>query len=148
MTWQCLFPSSLEEYRGPRLPVYFLACVAIADTVRSLIHMFAADSGAQSIAGMAVDVAGGPNLIALVAQLGVVQLLLALFYWLTLLRYRSLIPCMLLVVVIEQLLRIGIGAIKPLEVLTAPPGAIASWLILPVAILALMLSLRHNGTRD
>lgn len=147
MNWQCLFPSSLTEYRGPRLPVYFLTCVAMAGTVRSLIHMFAADSGAHSIAGIAIDVAGGPNIIALVAQLGVVQFLLALLYWLTLLRYRCLIPCMLLVVVIEQLLRIGIGAIKPLEVMTAPPGAIASYLILPVAILALILSLRHNSSQ-
>lgn len=139
-------PPATEEYRGSGVAYYFLVVVAIVGTIRSLIHMFAADGGASSIAGLAVDVEGGPNLIAMFAQWGASQLILAFFYWLAIFRYRFLVPFMLSVVVLEQVLRIGAGQLKPIEVATSPPGEIGSYVLLPLALLAFILSLRQPSS--
>ena len=106
--------------------------------------MFAPDGGANSIAGIAVDMEGSVNLIAMFAQWGASQLILAFFYWLAILRYRFLTPFMLSIVLLEQLLRLGMGQIKPLVVASPPPGAIGSLLLLPLTLLALLLSLRKG----
>ncbi|MFP4395282.1 MAG: hypothetical protein ACLFTI_08465 [Anaerolineales bacterium] len=137
-------PLSDETYPGPKLPFYFLILVAVISTLRSLIHILAPDGGAHSIAGVAVDVQGGANIVAMFAQWGASQLILALFYWLAILRYRRLVPLMLLVVVIEQLLRLGIGQLKPLDVAAPPPGAIGSQLLLPPAIFAFLWALHRS----
>jgi len=81
------------------------------------------------------------NIIAMFGQWGVSQLILALIFWLVIFRYRSFTPLMLAVVVLEQFLRIGVGQIKPLYVVTPPPGAIGSQIILPLALLALVWSI-------
>jgi hypothetical protein len=135
MNWSRLFPPG-QEYDGPRSPFYFLILVAVTSTVRSLVHMFFADGGAGVIAGIDVGVAGGTNIIAMFGQWGASQLILALIYWLVILRYRSLTPLMLAVIVLEQSLRLGIGQIKPLEIAAPPPGALGSELLLPIAVVA------------
>jgi hypothetical protein len=117
--------------------------VAATGTARSLIHMFASDGGAASIAGLAVNAAGGSNTVAIFGQWGASQLLLALLMWLAVWRYRFLVPCMLGVSFVEQLLRLGVGQLKPLHVASAPPGAVGTWLLLPASLIALWASLRH-----
>ena len=139
-----LLPPVPVEYRGSPLSVYFLALVATVSTVRSLIHILAPDGGAHSIAGLAVDASTGANLVAMFAQWGASQLLLALFYWLALLRYRFLVPFMLAIVALEQALRVGVGFLKPLQVASPPPGAVGSYLLLPLSLVALGLALRRG----
>ena len=78
-----LILAHFEPCQGSRFAFYFLALVAIVSTIRSLIHIFAPDGGANSIAGLAVDVAGGANIVAMFAQWGASQLILAIFYWLS-----------------------------------------------------------------
>jgi hypothetical protein len=106
--------------------------------------MFFPDGGAGVIAGINVSVEGGTNIIAIFGQWGASQLILAFIYWLVILRFRSLTPLMLAVIVLEQLLRIEVGQIKPLVVAAPPPGAIGSELILPIALIALVWSLWPN----
>jgi len=144
MDWTRLFPAIDKDYTGAKIPFYFLILIAIVSTIRSLIHVFAPDGGANSIAGIDVAVQGGANIVAIFAQWGALQLLLALFYWLAILRYRFLVPAMLAVIVIEQLFRMGAGQVKPLEIANPPPGAIGSEILLPIAIVAFLWSLYHN----
>ena len=140
-----LFPPVNKDCEGPKAPFYFLILIAIVSTVRSLIHIFAPDGGAKSIAGIAVNVEGGANLIAMFAQWGASQLILALFYWLAILRYRFLTPFMLAIVLLEQLLRLGVGQTKPLVVSSPPPGAIGSYILIPLTLIALIFSLKSKG---
>lgn len=147
MNWSRILPPVDEDYRGPRLPFYFLLFVTILSTVRSLIHIFAADGGAGSIAGIDVSVAGGTNIIAMFAQWGVSQLLLACTFWLAILRYRFLIPAMLALVFLEQALRILSGQLKPVEVTTPPPGEIGSYILLPLSFLFFIYSLRRQSSK-
>ncbi len=147
MNWSRFLPRASAEYRAPRVALYYLALIAVASTARSLVHMVAPDGGAGAIAGVALDVAGGPTIVAIFGQWGASQLVLAVFYWLVIIRYRFLVPFALGLVSLEQALRIGIGQLKPLDVAAPPPGQIGSLIILPVSLVALALSLR-DASRD
>ena len=145
MDWSRLFPPVDQEYVGPSVPFYVLVLIAFVSTARSVVHVLAPDGGAGVIAGIDVGVQGGANIIALFGQWGAVQLILALFQWLAILRYRFLVPAMLGVVAIEQLLRLAVGQLKPLEISSPPPGAIGSELVLPLAVIAVLWSLCRHG---
>jgi len=139
-----LLPGDVTTFRGPRWTAGLLAAVNVVGTARSLVHVLAPDSGAQSIASMDTRVAGGENIIALLAQWGGAQLLESGVIWAVLWRYRGLIPLMLGVVTAEQALRVGIGTSKPLETSHTPPGAL-SWGLLPAAAVALAASLTDRA---
>jgi hypothetical protein len=135
-----LLPSDITAFRGPRWTTGVLAVLNAAGTVRSLIHVLAPDSGAQSIASMDTRVTGGDNIVALLAQWGGAQLLESGVIWIVLWRYRGLVPLMLGVITAEQFLRVGIGTSKPLVTARTPPGAL-SWGLLPAAAVTLAISL-------
>jgi hypothetical protein len=144
-----LLPAVKRQYQGPIVPFYFLVFIAFVSTIRSLIHIFPPDGGAASIAGIDVNVQGGSNIIAIFGQWGASQLLLALVFWIVIVRYRFLTPLMLALVVLEALLRIGVGHMKLLAVSVPPPGVIGSHLLLPIAAAFFVWSLwkRPNSGR-
>jgi hypothetical protein len=142
-----LLPRRLDRYTGPRLALWLLAAYNVIGTVRSLIHIVAPDSGASSIAGMDVTVAGGENAIALLAQWGGAQLLMALMIWLVLWRYRGLVPLMVLGSMLDNVLRVAIGLDKPLVTVHTPPGAV-SWILVPALAVLLVVSLMPTRGRD
>jgi hypothetical protein len=65
-----VFPGDVTSFKGPAWTAGMLAVVNAAGRVRSLIHIIAPDSGAQSIASMDTQVKGGGNIVALLAQWG------------------------------------------------------------------------------
>ena len=144
MDWSRFLPHTSEDYRGSKIALYFLVLVAIASTVRSLIHIIMPDGGANSIAGIAVNVEGGQNIVAMFAQWGVNQLILAFFYWIAIFRYRYLVPLMIFIVFVEQAFRILAGLLKPVIVASPPPGAIGSYILLPLTLVAFYSSLRSK----
>ena len=137
-----IFPVSRLPYTGARSSWYFLCVLTLLSTARSLVHLLLPDGGAQRIAGIDLAVAGGPNIVAIFGQWGASQLVLALLGWLVVLRYRFLVPAMLLVVVVEQLLRMLSGQLKPLQIASAPPGAYGTYITLALASIFLVLALR------
>ena len=135
-----LLPSRVDRYTGPRLAIWFLAVYNVVATVRSLIHIFAPDSGAASIATMDTAVAGGANIIGLLGQWGGAQLLVALIIWIVLWRYPGLVPLMIAESMLDNTLRILVGLAKPLVTTSTPPGAI-SWVIAPLCAAILVIAL-------
>ena len=146
MSFNALFPHVDRSYAGHRFAIYFLVLLTLVSTARSLVHLLAPDGGANSIAGIALNVAGGNNIVALFGQWGASQLVLASLQGLVLLRYRFLVPAMLAVAVMEQLLRLLAGSLKPLEVASAPPGTYGTYIVLTLSLLFLGLSLRKTGS--
>lgn len=140
-----LLPADARDFRGPWWTLLVLGVVNALGTVRSLIHMFAADSGAESIASMDVHGTGGENIVSLLAQWGGAQLLEALIIWVVLWRYRALAPLMLLVITVEQVLRVVIGEIKPIETTHTPPGALSK-VLLPVMLIVTAFALVERRT--
>jgi hypothetical protein len=103
--------------------------------------MLAPDGGAQSIATIDVSVAGGANIIAIFGQWGAIQLLLAVLLWVLLLRYRGLVPLVLLVFILEPPLRALAGHLKPVVTEGVAPGAALNWAVVPILVAVFLLSL-------
>ena len=123
--------------RGWKLPFYVFALYAVVSTVRSCIHLLSPDGGAGTIAGMDLSVAGADGIIFAFALWGSSQLLFAIIQLLVVIRYRSLVPFMYLMLILEVLLRELVGRMKPVTFAHTPPGAIGNQLVLPLAALML-----------
>ena len=136
-----VLPGDARGYRGDGWVPWFAVFLSVVVTGRSLVHVFRDDGGASSIAGIDLEVEGGRNVVAIFGQWGLEQLLLAGIAWLALLRYRGLIPLVLLINLLDSVGRIAVGRAKPLEVAKPPPGAYGSWVAIPVLGVALWCSL-------
>jgi len=130
-TLALLFPEKADTtIRGSKLPLYFLIFTAIIWTVRSCIHVFSADGGAGSIAGMNLAVTGADEVIFAFALWGAEQLIYTLLQWVVIFRYRSLVPLMWGVQLLETLGACSLGISSRLLsriLLRAPSGIMFSW---------------------
>ena len=143
-----LFPQNrTNAYRGNLIAKWVFVLFTLVTIARSLVHMFASDGGAQSIATIPLDsfTADGADAVILTFALwGLSQLLIGVIYGVVLWRYPALIPMMYLLIIFEYGMRIVLGAIKPIETTGTPPGAIGNYIIVPLAIIMLVLSLRNS----
>jgi hypothetical protein len=137
--------SDANEYRGSRLSFLFLVVLTAVATGRSLAHIFLPDGGAQSIAGMDVEVEGGNNIIAMFGQWGFSQLLLAGLMWVIIFKQRHLVPLALLFQTLDWGGRILVGLLKPVEIASAPPGEIGSYILFPLCVIALWFSMPRKS---
>ena len=115
--------------------------------MRSLIHIFSSDGGAGSIAGMNLAVSGADQVIFAFALWGGAQLVYAILQWVVILRYRTLVPLMWCIQLVETLSRMLAGQLKPVAFAHTPPGAYGNYLLLPLALAMLALAL-WSGARD
>lgn len=137
-----------NHYRGSQIALWAFAVITLVTLARSLVHMFAADGGAQSIATIPLDdftENGAASVILTFALWGLSQLLLGLVYVVVLWRYRALIPLMYLLMIFEYAMRIVLGELKPIETTGVAPGAIGDYIIIPLATFMLFLSLRQTN---
>jgi hypothetical protein len=139
-----LLPEDAREYRGAQYAWWGATAYLVLVTVRSLVHLVAADGGAQTIATVDTSVDGGDNIVAMFGQWGAMQLLLAAVLWVLLLRYRGLTPLVLLVFLVEPFLRALSGRLKPLETVGSAPGEVFNWVVVPLLAVLLIASLRTN----
>ena len=112
-------PSKFEGFRAVRIvtAIYLLVMV-----VRSCIHLFAADGGAQSIAGIDTSVEGGNNIIAIFHQWGAIQLILAVLLFVLFFRYPGLTPLILLTLALDPVMRFIAGQMMSVTSTRTPPG--------------------------
>ena len=112
-------PTSFEGFRAIRIvtAIYLLVMV-----VRSCIHLFAADGGAQSIAGIDTSVEGGNNIIAIFHQWGAIQLILAVLLFVLFFRYPGLTPLILLTLALDPVMRFIAGQMMSVTSTVTPPG--------------------------
>ena len=86
-----------DHYKGRKIALYFFYLFTVMTVVRSLIHMFASDGGAQSIATIPLDTFSeeGASVVVLIFSLwGLSQLIMGVFYVIVSWRYKALIPLM------------------------------------------------------
>ena len=72
---QNITPKTNSKYQGLEISYYILILLTVINTARSLIHIFVADGGANTIASIDTSVIGGSNIIAIFAQWGSCQLI-------------------------------------------------------------------------
>lgn len=140
-----------DNYSGNDIAKWAFYALTIFTIIRSLIHTFAADGGAQSIATIPLDTysaAAAATVILIFSLWGLSQLLMGLFYGIVSLRYKSLIPLMYCFMIVEYIMRIILGQLKPIETVGTAPGGIGSYILVPVLIILLLLSLNEKKVDD
>jgi hypothetical protein len=137
-----ILPAAADNViRGAKPSVYVFMLIAIVSAARSVIHLLAPDSGAGSIAGMDLSVASADGIVFAFALWGSAQLLYALIQLVVVFRYGSLVPFMYFLLILETLLRILVGRLKPVAFRHSPPGATGNYVVLPLAAIMLAWSL-------
>lgn len=141
-----LLPKTVtNNYRGRKIALWIFTILAIVSTGRSFIHFLAPDGGAGSIAGLDLS-KGAENIIFSFGLWGLSQLLYASIQLLVAFRYKTLIPLFYLILFIETIGRMVVGAMKPPILLHGmPPGGIANYILLPLVIVMFILSLKTKG---
>ena len=143
-----LFPQPItNQYRGAPIAKWVFLLLTLITLGRSLAHLFLPDGGAHSIATIPLG-SFTPNseatVIHLFALWGLSQLLFGMLYVVVLWRYQALIPLMYLFILIEYTGRLLLTFAKPIVTSGTAPGAIGNYVLIPLASLMLVLSLKES----
>jgi hypothetical protein len=144
MAARFLPPSTNSRYRGSLLAAHVLTVLAVLTIVPGCIHRFLPDGGAGVIAGLDLGQCGGV-IVALFAWAGATQIVFGITMLLASIRYRTLVPLVLALVVLERGLH-ALAAWLPGADRSArhPPEHYAVLVALPLVVAALALSLRDR----
>lgn len=140
-----VLPGDARAYRGEGWVVWGAAVAGVVLVGRSLAHVVLEDGGAGRIAGLDVSGRKGWNLVAIFGQWGLSQLLAAVLLWVVLLRYRGLLPLMMLMNFTEVCGRMAVGRRKPLRSSRTPPGVRGNFVMLPLFAVLFWWSLPGAG---
>ena len=118
-----VFPDELSRFDGPQFVRFAAALILCVMVVRSCIHLFTADGGAQRIATIDTTVEGGNNIIAIFHQWGATQLVSAVLLVVLFFRYPGFTPLILLTMALEPLMRFVASRVKAVTTTGTAPGA-------------------------
>lgn len=137
-------PSTNADYKGARSSVWFLGLATLLTIAPALIHSFAPDGGASGIARL--DMGDKRDLIVGVFRWeGATQLALGLGMLAAVVRYRTLAPLFLALVIVERgLMSLHAWVLTPDISGHHPPQHYASPVTAVLAALFLALSLRER----
>ena len=96
-------PSTNSSYRGSVISAWFLALSSVTTIVPGLIHYFLPDGGAGVIGGVDLSTRA-EAIIALFAWYGAMQIPFGILILIIALRYRTLVPLVLLLTILMQAL--------------------------------------------
>jgi hypothetical protein len=136
-----------NEFKGHKITLYVFIGIVLMTLVRSCIHIFAPDGGAQSVAGFPLNTytESASSMIILIFSLwGTSQLLMGIVYVIVLIRYKSLIPLMYILLLIEYVSRFLLGVFKPAVSTHVIPGGVLDYIMIPLAIIMLFFSINRN----
>lgn len=136
-----LLPDDVSVYSGFGFVRVLVPIILVLVVVRSCIHVFAQDGGAQRIAGVDTSVAGGDNVIAMFHQWGAVQLTLVGLLIVVFVRYPGLTPLIILTLAFDPVTRAIAARMKKLTSTKTPPGARLNWPAFVVLVVLLVFSL-------
>jgi hypothetical protein len=122
-----ILPENLREYRGYGIVRPITLAFLLIVVVRSVIHLFTPDGGAESIAGIDTSVAGGNNIIALFHQWGAIQLLLVGLMLTLFFAYKGFTPLVVLFLALDAPMRALAGMMGKVESAHTPPGEALNW---------------------
>ena len=118
-----IFPEDLSSFDGPQIVRFAAALILCLMVVRSCIHLFTADGGAQRIATIDTTVEGGNNIIAIFHQWGATQIVSAVLLVVLFFRYPGCTPLILLTMALEPLMRFVASRVKAVTTTGTAPGA-------------------------
>ena len=150
--WHKVFPDIVDNhYRGHKIALWFFYLITIVTIVRSCIHIFKDDGGAQSIATIPLDSytdAGAATVILIFSYWGLSQLMFGIIQLIVALKYKSLIPLMYVMLIVEWGGRFTISSFKAIETTGQAPGGIGNMVMPFLCLLLLFLSLNNNRVHE
>jgi hypothetical protein len=118
-----VFPADPSTYEGFLFVRIIAALLLFVVVVRSCIHLFASDGGAQRIAGIDTSVEGGKNIIAMFHQWGAIQLVLGALLIVLFFRYPGFTPLIVLTLAFDPVTRFIASRVLSVTSTRTPPGA-------------------------
>jgi hypothetical protein len=144
-----LFPQCIDNaYRGHKLALWLFGVVVLVKLFQSLVSIFNGYSTLRAADGIPLDAftpAGARTAVSLFAVLGLSGSIVCLICIVVLVRYRSMIPFMFALLLVEYLSRRVILHFLPVARLGTPPGSIVNLIILSLIVIGLVLSLRSHA---
>jgi hypothetical protein len=138
-------PSTNSQYHGSLLSAYFLTLLSLLTIVPGCIHSFLPDGGAGVIAGLDLGQCRSV-IVGLFAWAGATQIVFGITMLLASTRYRSLVPVVLLLVLLERGLHaLHAWVLKGGVAGHRPPEHYAVLIGLPLVIVALAFAVRARG---
>jgi len=122
-----ILPKDPSTYKGHKSIRIITAVYLLIVVIRSCVHIFASDGGANSIAGIDVSVEGGDNIIAIFHQWGAIQLILAGLLVVLFFRYPGMTPLVVLTLAIDPIMRALAGQMMSVTSQSTPPGEALNW---------------------
>jgi F0F1-type ATP synthase assembly protein I len=141
-----LFPESTNDrYEGSLASCRFLAFLAVVTIGPGMIHAFLPDGGAVTIAGLDL----GPSaatIIGTFAWAGATQIVHGLAMLAVALRYRTLVPLFLALVLVERtVMSLNWWVLKPGDSGHRPPEVYVTLVLMPLLLWFLARSLASRG---
>jgi hypothetical protein len=137
-----LFPNKLNlQSIYVRLSFVLIFVFTLVGIVRSLLHIFLPDGGAQLIATIPLDSFSEEAkavVIGMFALWGLSQLLSSLVYIYILMKRKEWLPFAWLLLLIEYASRWLIGQFKPFETVQTAPGAIGNYVFMILSVVMLV----------
>jgi len=137
--------STNGDYEGAPLAAHLLTLLGLLSIGPGLIHLFLPDGGAGVIAGL--DLAcNRAVVVGTFAWAGATQLAWGIALVVASLRYRSLVPLLLALVILERtLIALNLWVLKAPPTAHRPPEAYGVLVGIPLVAFALFLSLRRRA---
>jgi hypothetical protein len=137
-----LFPNKLNlQSMYVRLSFVLIVVFTLVGIVRSLLHIFLPDGGAQLIATIPLDSFSEEAkavVIGMFALWGLSQLLSSLVYIYILMKRKEWLPFAWFLLLIEYASRWLIGQFKPFETVQTAPGAIGNYVFMILSVVMLV----------
>jgi uncharacterized membrane protein HdeD (DUF308 family) len=118
-----VFPTDPSIFQGSQFVRIIAGLLLFVVVVRSCIHLFTADGGAQRIAGLDTSVEGGKNIIAMFHQWGAIQLVLGVLLIVLFFRYPGFTPLIVLTLAFDPVMRFVASRVLSVTSTRTPPGA-------------------------
>ena len=145
-----LLPRRIDDtYRGSRVAPWIFGLVVLVKSLQMLMSIFDGYSIAQSADGLPLDTytaAGAQTVVALFAVSGFSRLVLLLLCALVLVRYRSALPFMFVVLLVEQLGRTVILRFLPIVRTGTAGGMVVNQVLLGLMLVGVVLALWKRKT--
>lgn len=146
-----LLPQRLDNnYTGHKVALWFFALVVLikaAIGIGSIFNGYQAASTADGIPLGTYPPAAAQAVVSLFALLGLLHVMICVICAVVLVRYRTMVPFMFALLILEFLSRKLILLVMPITRSDAAPGTIVNLVLLGVMVIGLVLSLRSQPLR-
>jgi hypothetical protein len=145
-----LLPQTIDNtYRGHKLALWLFALLVfmrVAMSLNSIFNGYSVASSADGIPLATYTSAAARTIVTLFALLGLSHFVICVLCVFVLVRYRSMIPFMFALLLLEHLSRKLILHVMPIIRTGTPPASAINLVILALMIAGLALSLWRRGS--